>query len=195
MEYVNILSMVMDSDPKTTAEFKSLFNDVDTNFFVDSSLISDTRITNRTNDGRFISLYRDEEYDCIVLEYLLGSTGSTKSCNKKIRIEFIDDLSSHLLGLQPDKLTSIEDDIDKSQLCMVATIYDLARDKVDFNQILETEKYYVCYYLRKNNNDEYYLESQIRFSNPQTNNNVGIDQFSTLHKIKQTFQRMLNTGK
>ena len=61
MEYVNVLSIIMDSDDKTTKEFSSLFEDLPTQFFVDSDLLSDTPILNKTSDGRFISVSKFDD--------------------------------------------------------------------------------------------------------------------------------------
>ncbi len=192
MEYVNILSMVMDCDNKTTREYSSLFKDVNTEFFVDSLIISDTPITNKTKDGRFVTLYKED--GCIVLDYLFGGTGSYKSCTKMVKLEFTTDLIEKLVELQPDEPTDFMDDIiDYRKLCMVATFYDLKRDKVDFNQVSKKEQYYVCYFLRKNNDNKYYLQSELRMRNLSQNKNCQIEEVSFFFKIPPTFQRLLNS--
>ena len=58
MEYVDILTMVLDSDLKTTKEFTSLQEGVPTQFFEDSARLSDTEIIHKTDDGRYVSLRR-----------------------------------------------------------------------------------------------------------------------------------------
>lgn len=188
MEYVNILSIIIDSDSSTTKEFSSLFDNVPTQFFADSDMLSDTPIINKTDDGRFVAVSKEDGY--VVLEYFVGGKGSFKSCTKKFRIEFVKNLANKLLLLQPDKPTNFEDDIAHQQLCMAVNVYDLKRDSVDFNQIIETKKYEVCYYLRKNKKDWYILQSELRLQNTKTGD-YAIHEFLTYNEIAPLWQKML----
>ena len=182
--------MVMDSDTNTTRPFISLLEDVDTQYFVDSSLISDTPITNRTKDGGLIAIYKEDDY--IVLDYIFDGTGSVKSCTKKVKLEFATHILAKLNELQQDEPTTlIEDMIEYRQLCMVATVYNLKRDKVDFNQVKEVEQYYVCYFLRKNKQNRYYLQSELKLAKLPKFNNLQVNELSLFFDIKPTFQRQL----
>lgn len=190
MEYVNVLSIIMDSDNNTTREYASLFDDIPTQFFVDSDMLSDTPIINQTKDGRFIALSKID--DIIVLEYFINGKGSLKSCTKKIKIEFVPELVEKLLLLQPEKLTNFAEDTLHHQLCMSATIYDLQRDSVDFNQVIKKKKYTICYYLRKTYKDHYFLQSEIRIPNNIVNN-YQINEISAFYDISPVWQKMLLT--
>ena len=194
MEYVNILSMIMDSDTRTTKEYQSLFNSVPTEYFADSSLISDEPIVNKTKDGRYICLYKED--DSLVLDYLTDGTGTLKSCTKKVKLEFARDLLSKLTNLASDKITSLEDDIlNYRQLVMIATRYDLKRDTVNPNYIHEKELYTIYYFLRKNKENRYYLHSEIWPSKSAKQKNFKLNNFVFFTNIKPTFQRILNNGK
>lgn len=194
MEYVNILSLVMDSDEITTNGFKSLFHNVTTDMFVDSSMISDEPIVKKVRDNRFLCLYRENGY--VVLDYFTGGTGSIKSCTKKIKLEFATEVINKLFNLQADEICSLADDIlDYRQLIMIATSYNLQRDKVDPNHIIEQEEYTNYYFLRKNQKNHYYLQSEIWPTKPIQHNNSVIDSTVLYFDILPTFQRMLNPNK
>ena len=156
MEYVEILAMILKSDDKITKEYCSALKGINTQFFIDKSMIDDTPAYKNTGNG-FIAIYEHEGE--IVLEYMFGGTGSIKSCTKKVKFEFNTNLKEDLLDLKPDKLTSdIEDDVfDYSQFCAACTMYNVKRDSVDFNHITETPKYSIDYYIRKFINNEYFL--------------------------------------
>ena len=190
MEYVNILSLVLDSDLNTTKEYTSLFEDVPTQFFVDSNLLSDTPITNKTADGRYVSIYKDDDF--IYLEYFTGSKGSIKSCTQKTKLQFSTHVYEEMEDLKDNTLTSSSDDLDQYIWCMEATIYDLKRDNVDFNQIIEKEKYSVSYHLRKLKNNHFFLESKIWLPKPKnlTNERV-MTEGSLFYDIAPTFQRII----
>lgn len=180
--------MVMDSDIKTTKEYISLFNDVPTEFFVNSEMLSDEPIVNKTKDGRFVSMCQLD--DIVVLEYFIGGTGPIKSCTKKIKLEFVPDLIEKLLLLRPDKPTTIYNDIHHKQLCMVASVYDLKRDNVDFNQVRSNKKHTVCYYLRKTTNDHYFLQSELRLQN-RISGNCQLNELSTFNDLSYVWQKIL----
>lgn len=190
MEYVDILSMVMDSDSKTTKEFESLFHGVNTQYFVDSKLLSDEPITNATKDGRFISVYIED--DIIHLEYMFDGTGSLKSCTKKVEFQFSTSVEDELIYLDANTLTSADTDLDQYIWCMEATVFNLVRDSVDFNQISQKEKYSISYHLRKNKNEHFFLESKLWLSKPYKLNNKYIaNELSVFSDIKPTFQRII----
>lgn len=192
MEYVNILSLVMDSDTRTTNEFKSLFEDMKTEYFDDSSRISDEPIMHRTDDGRYLCLYR--ENGDIVLDYYINGTGSFKSCTKKIKLEFSSGVKSKLLNLETDEPISLADDIMyHRQLIMIASSFDLTRDKVDPNQVTETEKYVNYYFLRKNKDNHYFLQSEIWPTKLPKHKDVELSSVILYFDILPTFQRMLKT--
>lgn len=193
MEYVNILSMVYDTDKTTTKNLAPLFNSVPTNYFVDSSILSDTPITNKIDDSSFISVYKDEDLDCVKLEYYYNGNGSIKSCKNKIEIEFVSHLLEDLPLMEVDHPTSIADDICCSQLCMIVTGFELTRDPIDFNQVHSKQKYCNGYFLRKNKNNEYILESQINNLNPVVKNNYTFNSMSLFNKPSYSFQRQLSS--
>lgn len=121
MEYVDILSMVTDSDRNTTKEFLPLINDIPTDYFPDSSVLSDTAIIKGSRDGYFVSVSKDD--DIIVLKLFSGGTGSQKACTKKVQLEFVPNLKEKLVFLQSNKPSSdICNDFKYHQLCMVATV-------------------------------------------------------------------------
>lgn len=187
MEYIDVLSMIMDSDIKTTREYISLFS-VPTGFFVNCEMLSDEPIINKTKDGRFVSVYQLD--DIVVLEYYFGGKGSLKSCTKKKKLEFTPDLIEKLLLLRPDKPTTLASDIHHQQLCMVASVYDLNRDNVDFNQIHKNKKYIVCYYLRKTAKDHYFLQSELRLKN-RISGNCQLNELSTFNDLSYVWQKIL----
>ena len=192
MEYVDILTMVMDSDTNTTREYRSLLEDVPTQFFVDVNMISDTPIINKTSDGRFVSIYQKEDEDIICLDYYIGGKGSFKSCTKKIALRFSECVREELEYIDPDVLSSAVDDLDHYVLCMEATVFDLHRNKVDFNQVNEKERYSVGYNLRKNHKEHYFLESRIYYTkSQQVSNKYLLTESSLFFDIRPTFQRII----
>ncbi len=194
MEYVNILSMVCDTDKTTTKDLVPLFTDVPTQYFVDSSKLSDTRITNRIDDTRFISVYKDEDLDCVKLEYFYEGKGSIKSCKKKIEIEFVSHILEDLAMMEVDHPTTISDDICCSQLCMIVTGFDLKRDPIDYNQVHSNQTYCNGYFLRKNKKNEYFLETQINNIKPSIKNNFEINSVSIFNKLPHHFQYLLSNN-
>ncbi len=192
MEYVDILSMVVDSDHNTTKDFLPLINDMPTDFFPDSNLLSETAIC-KSQHGQFVEVSKLD--DIIVLKFLTDGKGSRKSCTKKVKLEFTPGLDEKLPLLKPNKPTdNIATDLHYQQLCMVATIYSVKRDSVDFNQTISKPQYLICYYLRKNNKNEFFLQSEIRNKHPKTYNNIQVNEFSIFNKIKPTFQRLLSNN-
>lgn len=192
MEYVNILSLIMDSDTVTTNGFKSLFKDVPTEYFDDSARISDESIMHKTKDDRFICLYRDEQ-DCIVLDYLTGGTGSIKSCTKKVKLEFSTDATYGIENLPNDEICSMEDDmLDYRKLIMIATTYEHKRDKININYVDEKEQFITYYFIRKNKNNKFYLQSEVWPTKTPKNKDYEINHLTLYFDINPTFQRMLN---
>jgi len=190
MEYVNILSMVMDSDTKTTREFLSLVEDVPTQYFEDTNRLSDTKIIHQTTDGRYLMLYKDE--DVVYLDYYWGGVGSLKSCTKKAALQFNINIKEELEFLDANSFTTEIDDIDQYIWCMEATIYNLKRDSVDFNQIISTEQYSTSYQLRKNQDNHFFLESKIHLAKVnKSNKNPQIYAMSVFNDIAPDFQRRL----
>ena len=192
MEYVNILSMVCDTDKTTTKDLVPLFNSVPTEYFVNSSILSDTHITNKIDDSSFISVYKDEDLDCVKLEYYYNGKGSLKSCKKKVEIEFSSHLLDDLAMMETDHPTSITDDICCSQLCMIVSGFDLARDPVDYNQVHSNQTYCNGYFLRKNKKGEYILETQINNLKPKIKNNYEVHSISIFNKLPYHFQYLLS---
>lgn len=173
MNYVEILSMILNSDGKLTKDYASLLQSIDTRFFIDESLISDTPYFQNTGKG-FIAIYKHEGE--VVLEFMHGGS-SIKSCTKKVVLSFSSCLGNEVKTLKPDHLTNdiIKDTFELSSFCMNCTAYNLKRDSVDFNQIIETEIYSIDYYLRKNNNNKYFLQADLSFKKPITKNNIKLN--------------------
>ena len=194
MEYVNILSMVCDTDKITTKDLVPLFTSVPTQYFIDSSRLSDEAITNKIDDGSFISVYKDEDLDCVKLEYYYEGKGSLKSCKKKIEIEFISHLLDDLAMMEVDHPTNISDDICCSQLCMIVTGFDLKRDPIDYNQVYSNQTYCNGYFLRKNKKGEYILETQVNNLKPKAINNYELNSISLFNKLPYHFQYLLSNN-
>ena len=191
MEYVNVLTMVMDTDHKTTKGFSSLFEDVPTEFFVDSNLLSDTQIINKTKDGRYVAVYKNDD-NVVFLDYFINGKGSIKSCNQKVQFQFNPEIREELKYLDPNTLTTSDNDLDQYIWCMEATVFDLIRDNVDLNHITEKEKYSISYHLRKNTKNHFYLESKIWFNtNKKLNNQYQITETSIFHDLAPSFQRLI----
>ena len=190
MEYVEILAMILNSDDKVTKEYYSAIKGINTQFFIDKSMISDTPTYKSTGNG-FISIYEDQGE--IVLDYLFNGTGNIKSCTKKVRFEFNNNLMSELSDLKYDRLTDdIGDDVfDYSQFCAACTMYHLKRDSVDLNHVTETPKYSVDYYLRKLKNNEYFLQADLVFVKPVVRNNVSLYKVNLIFDIDANSQKRL----
>lgn len=194
MEYVNILSMVFDTDKITTKDLEPLFTNVPTQYFVDSSRLSDTHITNQIDYRSFISVYKDEDLDCVKLEYYYEGKGSIKSCKKKIEIEFVSHILEDLAMMETDHPTTISDDICCSQLCMIVTAFELKRDPIDYNQVHSNQIYCNGYFLRKNQKGEFILETQINNLKPKTINNYQLNTISKFNKLPYHFQHLLSNN-
>lgn len=192
MEYVEILAMILKSDDKITKEYCSALKGINTQFFIDKSMIDDTPAYKNTGNG-FIAIYEHERE--IVLEYMFGGTGSIKSCTKKVKFEFNTNLKEDLLDLKPDKLTSdIEDDVfDYSQFCAACTMYNVKRDSVDFNHITETPKYSIDYYIRKFINNEYFLQGDLTLAKPIVKNNHSLTRLNLIFNIDRNSQKLLQS--
>lgn len=189
MEYVDILSMVTDSDRNTTKDFMPLINDIPTDYFPDSSLLSDTAIIKGTRDGFFVAVSKED--NIIVLKLFSEGTGTQHSCTKKVQLEFVPNLKEKLTFLQSNKPTNnICNDLKYHQLCMVATVY--TRKAVSKGRVPFRAQYTICYYLRKNNKNQFFLQSEIRNKQPQIYNNLQVNEFSIFNKIKTYFQKELN---
>ena len=165
MNYIEILSMILNSDDKLTKDYAPLLQSIDTRFFVDKSLISDTPSYQNTGKG-FIAIYERESE--VVLEFMFGGPGSIKSCTKKVVLCFSSCIGDELKTLRPDQLTNdiVKDVFDLSIFCMNCTAYNLQRDSVDHNQIIEKEIYSIDYYLRKNKNNKYFLQADLLYKKP-----------------------------
>lgn len=48
--------------------------------------------------------------------------------------------------------------------------------------------------MRKNNNNKFFLQSEIRDKQPKIYNNLQVNELSIFNKIKPTFQKMLSTN-
>ena len=190
MEYVEILSMILNSDDKITKEYYSAIKGINTQFFIDKSMISDTPAYKNTGNG-FIAIYMHEGE--IVLEYMFNGAGSIKSCTKKVKFEFNANLVEDLLDLKCDRLTSdIEDDVfDYSQFCAACTVYNLKRDSVDFNQTTETPKYTIDYYLRKTKRGDYFLQGDLIFPKAIVKNKLALNKLNLLFDIDPKSQKLL----
>ena len=189
MEYVNILSIVTDSDRNTTKELMPLINEIPTDYFPDTSMLSNTAIANVTRDGLFVAVSKKD--DIVVLKLFSNGEGSLNSCTKKVKIEFIPDLKQKLLLLKPNQPTSnLAHDLQYQQLCMVSTIYSRTPSK-SYKHSPFKAMYTVCYYLRKNTNNQFFLQSEIRNFQPETYNNTTFNELSIFNKIKPIFQREL----
>ena len=167
--------MVCDTDKITTKDLVPLFTSVPTQYFVDSRRLSDTHITNKIDDSRFISVYKDEDLDCVKLEYYYNGKGSIKSCKKKIEIEFVSHILEDLALIEVNHPTTITDDICCSQLCMIVTGFEMKRDPIDYNQVYSNQTYCNGYFLRKNTKGEFIFETQINNIRPETKNNCQIN--------------------
>ena len=190
MEYVEILAMILKSDDKITKEYCSAIKDINTQFFIDKSMIDDTPAYKSTGNC-FIAIYEQEGE--IVLDFMYGGTGSIKSCTKKVKFEFNTNLTKELLDLKHDRLTAnIEDDVfDYSQFCAACTVYNLKRDSVDFNHVTESPKYSIDYYVRKFTNDEYFLQGDLVLVNTIIKNNHSIKRLNLVFNIDPKSQKLL----
>lgn len=193
MEYIKILSMILDNDKNTTSEYSSIFENVPSQCFVDSKLLSDTPIINPARDGRYISLRKED--GIVVLDYFTGGKGSIKSCTKKAQFEFVRNLSGKLFNLEPDRFTDVFNDLYCQQLCMAVTIYNLHKNPLNFNQVIEKPEYTVCYYLRKNKNGHHFLQSEIRLKKPAVYKNYQLHEHSLFFDIKPAYQKLIKDAK
>lgn len=192
MKYIEILSMILNSDDKLTRGYASAIKGINTQFFIDKSMISDTPAYKSTGNG-FISIYEHEGE--IVVEFMYGGTGRIKSCTKKVKFEFNTNLTKELLDLKHDRLTAdIGDDIfDYSQFCAACTMYNLKRDSVDFNQITEIPQYSVDYYLRKMKNNKYFLQADLFFKKPIAKDGVSLYRLNLIFNIDPNSQKLLQS--
>lgn len=191
MEYVEILSMILNSDDKLTKEYAHAIKGINTQFFIDQSMISDTCSFKNTGNG-YISIYEDG--GDIIMEYAYGGTGSIKSCTKLIEFVFNPNLKRELSNLKIDILTSdISKEPDRTQFCAVCRMYNLKRDPVDFNHITKTKDYTAEYYLRKMANNEYLLQAYLILAKPIIKNNHALTNLNLIFDIAPKYQNILKS--
>ena len=182
LDYINILSMILDSDKHTTREFASLDNSVPTQFFVDTDDLTDKPTTFKIDDERFISL-RMIDHDIVRLEYYLNCKGSAITCSKMIRIEFFKDIEDLIPVLAPTK-KSVD-----GVFCAFVHMFDFP-NSLSCSPSRKNEKYYTKYSIHKNDKNHYFLQSEMNFYDKVINNYV-INSFSRFYDISPQYQSML----
>lgn len=191
MEYVEILSMILNSDNNLTKEYAHAIKGINTQFFTDSSMISDSSPFKNTGNG-YISIYEDG--GDIIMEYIYGGTGSIKSCTRLIEFVFNPNLKDELPNLKIDILTGDPDkEPDRSQFCAVCTMYNLKRDPIDFNHVTKIKDYSAEYYLRKMTNGEYLLQAYLVLAKPIIKNNHALTNLNLIFDVDPKSQSILKS--
>ena len=189
MYYTDILSLICSTDEKSSIDFKDLCEDAPVDAFVPENEIKINDFIVKSFDDKFL-IFTKENFDILLFYYKNGTTKNIKSCTTKIALDF--DCNNILI--RKDKITQDElRDLYYKNFIMSADIYEVSRDEINFNITKEKLKYSVDYFLRKEKDDNFYLEAEITPNNTHVKNiDNQLSRIVLLNKVNDKYQNKLH---